>query len=46
LIACTVRGQKLGIALEARAMADVVYVVIGVLFFVLMGAYTVACDRL
>jgi len=27
-------------------MADVVYLVIGVLFFVLMGVYAVACDRL
>jgi hypothetical protein len=32
--------------LEVRAMADVVYLVIGVLFFVLMGVYAVACDRL
>jgi len=27
-------------------MADVVYLVIGILFFVLMGVYAVACDRL
>jgi len=27
-------------------MADVVYLVTGVLFFVLMGVYAVACDRL
>lgn len=46
MIACTVRGQKPGIALEVRAMADFVYLVIGVLFFVLMGVYAVACDRL
>lgn len=46
MIACTVSGQKPGIALEVRAMADVVYLVIGVLFFVLMGVYAVACDRL
>jgi hypothetical protein len=32
--------------LEVRAMADVVYLVTGVLFFVLMGVYAVACDRL
>jgi hypothetical protein len=32
--------------LEVRAMADVAYLVIGVLFFVLMGVYAVACDRL
>jgi hypothetical protein len=39
-------GAKAPIALEVRAMADVVYLVIGVLFFVLMGGYAVACDRL
>jgi len=27
-------------------MADIVYVVIGLLFFALMGGYAVACDRL
>jgi len=27
-------------------MADIVYVVIGLLFFALMGVYAVACDRL
>jgi hypothetical protein len=29
-----------------RAMADIVYIVIGLLFFALMGVYAVACDRL
>jgi hypothetical protein len=29
-----------------RAMADIVYVVVGLLFFALMGLYAVACDRL
>lgn len=29
-----------------RAMADIVYVVIGLLFFAVMGLYAVACDRL
>jgi hypothetical protein len=29
-----------------RVMADIVYVVIGLLFFALMGVYAVACDRL
>jgi hypothetical protein len=29
-----------------RAMADIVYVVIGLLFFALMAGYAVACDRL
>ena len=29
-----------------RAMADIVYVVIGLLFFALMAVYAVACDRL
>jgi hypothetical protein len=29
-----------------RAMADIVYVVVGLLFFALMAAYAVACDRL
>jgi hypothetical protein len=28
------------------AMLDVVYVVIGLLFFALMAGYAVACDRL
>ena len=46
MIACRSRAQKPGIALEVRAMADVVYLVIGILFFVLMGVYAVACDRL
>jgi len=27
-------------------MADIVYVVVGLLFFALMGLYAVACDRL
>jgi hypothetical protein len=27
-------------------MADIVYVVIGLLFFALMAGYAVACDRL
>jgi len=27
-------------------MADIVYVVIGLLFFALMAIYAVACDRL
>ena len=27
-------------------MADIVYVVIGLLFFALMGVYALACDRL
>jgi len=27
-------------------MADIVYLVLGLLFFALMGAYAVACDRL
>jgi hypothetical protein len=34
------------IAKERRAMADIVYVVIGLLFFALMGVYALACDRL
>jgi hypothetical protein len=34
------------IARERRAMADIVYVVIGLLFFALMAGYAVACDRL
>jgi hypothetical protein len=34
------------IAKGRRVMADIVYVVIGLLFFALMGAYAVACDRL
>jgi hypothetical protein len=41
-----VPGAKAQPALEVRAMADVVYLGIGVLFFVLMGVYAVACDRL
>jgi hypothetical protein len=28
------------------AMADVVYLVLGLLFFALMSAYAIACDRL
>jgi hypothetical protein len=33
--------------LEARfAMADLVYVILGLLFFALMGAYANACNRL
>jgi len=27
-------------------MADVIYIGIGIVFFVLMGVYAVACDRL
>jgi len=27
-------------------MADIVYVVVGLLFFALMGVYAFACDRL
>jgi hypothetical protein len=34
------------IAKGRRAMADIVYVVVGLLFFALMGLYAVACDRL
>jgi len=34
------------IAKGRRVMADIVYVVIGLLFFALMGVYAVACDRL
>jgi len=34
------------IAKGRRAMADIVYVVIGLLFFALMAGYAVACDRL
>jgi hypothetical protein len=33
--------------LEARfAMADLIYVILGLLFFALMGAYANACSRL
>jgi hypothetical protein len=31
---------------SGAAMADIVYVVVGLLFFALMGLYAVACDRL
>jgi hypothetical protein len=31
---------------RSRAMADIVYVVVGLLFFALMAGYAVACDRL
>jgi hypothetical protein len=34
------------IAKGRRVMADIVYVVIGLLFFSLMAIYAVACDRL
>jgi len=34
------------VKLEVREMADVVYIGIGIVFFVLMGLYAVACDRL
>jgi hypothetical protein len=34
------------IAKGRRALADIVYVVVGLLFFALMGLYAVACDRL
>ena len=34
------------IAKGRRVMADIVYVVIGLLFFALMAVYAVACDRL
>jgi hypothetical protein len=34
------------ISRRRRAMADIVYVVIGLLFFALMAIYAVACDRL
>ena len=34
------------IAKGRRAMADIIYVVVGLLFFALMAAYAVACDRL
>jgi hypothetical protein len=39
-------GAKLDLVLEVRAMADIVYLAIGVLFFILMGAYAIACNRL
>jgi hypothetical protein len=29
-----------------RVMADIVYVVIGLIFFAVMGLYAVACERL
>jgi hypothetical protein len=34
------------IAKGRRVMADIDYVVVGLLFFTLMGVYAVACDRL
>jgi hypothetical protein len=34
------------IAQGRRAMADIVYVVVGLLFFALMAGYAIACDRL
>jgi hypothetical protein len=34
------------IAKGRRVMADIVYVVVGLLFFALMAIYAVACDRL
>jgi hypothetical protein len=32
--------------MEVLAMADVVYLVIGLLFFAVMAGYAVACERL
>jgi hypothetical protein len=32
--------------MRRRAMADLIYLAIGVLFFVLMGVYATACGRL
>jgi hypothetical protein len=40
------RAQTPSVKLEVREMADVVYIGIGIVFFVLMGLYAVACDRL
>jgi len=34
------------IAKGRRAMADIIYVVVGLLFFALMTGYAIACDRL
>jgi hypothetical protein len=39
-------GAKPGVKVEVCEMADVVYIGIGILFFVLMGLYAVACERL
>jgi hypothetical protein len=32
--------------MEAPAMADLIYLVVGILFFALMGLYAHACERL
>jgi hypothetical protein len=39
-------GAKARIQMEVLAMADVVYLVIGLLFFAVMAGYAVACERL
>jgi hypothetical protein len=48
LIAYRLRAQERRVEFQRRrrAMADIVYVVVGLLFFALMGVYAVACDRL
>jgi hypothetical protein len=38
-------GHKRTVKWEV-AMADVIYLVVGILFFVVMGLYAHACDRL
>jgi hypothetical protein len=39
-------GAKPGLIWRRRAMADLVYLALGLLFFGLMGAYAIACNRL
>ncbi len=46
MIAYGREAQNPAVKSEGRAMADVIYIAVGILFFVLMGLYAVACDRL
>jgi len=46
LIAYRLLAQKATVKTERWAMADVIYLVIGIVFFVLTGFYAAACDRL
>jgi len=46
LNAYATQAQTPSVKWEGREMADIIYIGIGILFFVLMGLYAVACDRL
>ena len=44
--AYTRRAQERPFSIRSAAMADLIYLSVGILFLGLMGAYAIACDRL